>query len=226
MDVTWTLLMPVTRPTCAWAALWAASLGQTLRPSAVLVADNGPVSVTSRAEWRFVVDALTHAGIPVTVFRVLPGPDVNVGRMRHLLLSHASGVRGLCDDDVLWEPRLAVRLCEAALRSPWACALQLTPNNESDIVGWRAPAFPSGQFGDEADGRAYDVEHSSGHALFMAEYDGFLAGWARATDDDYALTGHLGTGTRVVDRGCRAWEMAHSENRKWRPNSTSLGDAP
>jgi hypothetical protein len=197
-------------------------MGQTLPPATVLVCDNGPVPVASRMEWRFVVDALAHRGIPVVVLRLLPAPDLNVGKVRHLLLSQSRGLVGWCDDDVLWEPRVAQRLVRylADYESPWACALQLTPNNEADVAGWTAPAFPSEQFGDLPDGVA-PASRSSGHALFMDAdaYDGHLATWDQPTGEDTSLTAQLGTGARLVAQGCRAWELAHPENRKWRPAS-------
>lgn len=220
----WTLLMPATRPSVAWAALWSASMGQTLRPRDAIVADNGPVSVTASREWRFVADVLAHANIGLRVIRRLPGPAVNVGRIRHLLLTEAEAeVVGFCDDDVLWEPRLAQRLTKALDEAPmevaWVCALQLTPNNEGDTYGWTAPAYPSPKFGDEPDGQAYPVTRSSGHALFisMDRYRDGLADWSRPNGEDDALTAHLGHGLRVVERACRGWEMAHPEGRKWQP---------
>lgn len=218
----WTLCIPATRPSVAWMSLWSASMGQSLRPSAVLVMDNGPVSVTAAMEWRFVVDVLVHHGIFVGVQRVLPGPEVNAARMWHRMLSAAKGVVGLCDDDVLWEPEVALRLTEALdEKVGFATALQLTPNNEQDVVGWTAPAFPSAQFGDAPDGQNERVARASGHALFLDtdDYDGMLADWEEPMAYDTALCAHLGDGIRVVQQGCRVWEMAHPENRQWRPNS-------
>lgn len=209
----WSLVTVVMRPKTAWAALFSQTVGQTVRPSDVVVMDNGPVSVLSAVEYRFVMDACAAEGIAMTVRR-FPFGSKEPGWL------HAEGARAaehdavaFGDDDALWEPDMARSLRTACRSTPWAVGSQLTPNPERPVVGWSHPSDPAASLGFCR--WSGPVDRGSTHAFMFRRTDEALralrehrhAGW------DDALTGALGRGVRVSDAG---WEMASDELRRWR----------
>lgn len=220
------VVMQTMRPSVAWAALWSV-VSQLHQPERVLVADNGEVSVTSRMEWRFVVDVLAAKGIPVVVTRQTP--QAHPYRTQAELVRSVRTPAVLCvDDDVLLEPGVAsatvgslgdlVRIVGAA---------QLTPNNEQRVNGWQHPNSDDPSFGRLPDG-LYQRERVSTHATafyrsdYMRDvYDEAMLhaalGGIRSGSDDFMCRRVGGVFQTFLDRAL-AWEMNHPENRRWRAN--------
>lgn len=222
----WSLFLVASRPSTSWAALHAATIGQTAPPRDVLILDAGPDSITRAYETRFVLDALLLEGILPTVMRVPRTWPLWQLRGYGLSLLAGRDVVGMLDDDVLWPPSCAARCVErlaSAEAHPVAfvCAEQISPSQESGLPDWQHPFIEGHR--NETQQVATWVEASSGHALFFcrdllpADPTNAIAGLVSPdAGSDRALCTLLMRAcddTPGVRLPVRALEMNHLENR-------------